>query len=277
MTENHTKHPFNIVNVFSNLLEGLRGNPSSVILLDQEVDAKLMQRIGKDLHQPATTFLWPNVNNNNYNVRWFAPDAEIQLCGHGALAAVSFLFQQLSLKNEDQEIVLHAKGRQLSGWKISENEYAIKLEGILSKKIKEIPEILEEALGQKIIEYRSSDNKNIVVLENEEAVANMKPDFDLLRNIDVFGYSVTAQSNTENSKVDFVSRTLVPHVQQLEDHATGSSHALLVPYWSEKLNKKQLLAKQLSPRGGFLKTEYENNFVTLIGQTYNTVEGTFLL
>lgn len=273
MTENHTKYPFNIVNVFSNLPEGLRGNPSSVILLDQEVDAKLMQRIGKDLHQPATTFLWPSGNDASFQVRWFAPDAEIQLCGHGALAAIAFLFNQAIVRNQGQEIILLAGERQIKGWQTTDNEFAIKLDGIKSEKIMEIPAILEEALGQKIIEYRGSDNKNIVVLENEEAVAQMEPDFQLLRNIDVFGYAVTAKSN----EVDFVSRTLVPHVQQLEDHATGSSHALLVPYWSHKLNTKQLEAKQLSPRGGYFKTNYKDNFVTLTGQAYNSVEGTFLL
>lgn len=273
MTKNHSNYPFSIVNVFSNEAEGLRGNPSSVIMLDKEIDEKLMQRIGKDLHQPATTFLWASDKKNTYNVKWFAPDAEIQLCGHGALAAISFLFNNGVEEGQGQEITLQASKHKIIGWQTAVNEYGIKLDGIKSKNTKEIPEILEEAIGQKIIEYRSSDNKNIVVLENETALAQMNPDFALLRNIDVFGYAVTARAN----QVDFVSRTLVPHVQQLEDHATGSSHALLVPYWSEKLNKKQLVAKQLSPRGGFFKTKYEKNSVTLIGQTYNSVEGTFLL
>jgi PhzF family phenazine biosynthesis protein len=265
--------PFSIVNVFSNLALGLRGNAAAVILLEDKINEKLMQKIAKDLNQPATSFIWPSENDSIYNIKWFAPDAEIQLCGHGALAAISFLFNNGFEKGQDQEITLQAGKHQIIGWQTAANEYAIKLEAIKSQKIKEIPEILEEAIGQKIIEYRSSDNKNIIVLENETAVAQMNPDFELLRNIDVFGYAVTAKSDN----VDFVSRTLVPHVQQLEDQATGSSHALLVPYWSEKLNMKHLIAKQLSSRGGFFKTEYQNNYVTLTGQSYNTVEGTFLL
>ncbi len=273
MIDKQTEYPFNIVNVFSKLSDGLRGNPSSVILLTEEIDKNLMQRIGKDLHQPASTFLWPSENETTYHVRWFAPDAEIQLCGHGALAAIAFLFKQGITTNQDQKITLQASTQQIMGWQTAVNEYAIKLNGIKSNKVMLIPEILEEALGQKIIEYRASDNKNIVVLENEKAVALMEPNFELLRNIDVFGYAVTAQAKD----VDFVSRTLVPHVQQLEDQATGSSHALLVPYWSQKLNKNQFITKQLSPRGGFFKTNYENNFVTLIGQSYNSVEGTFLI
>ncbi len=272
MTEDQNQHPFKIVNAFSKLSQGLRGNPSSVILLDKPIDEQYMQRIGKDLHQPATTFLWPSEEKNIFHVKWFAPDAQINLCGHGSLAAIAFLFEHPIINHRNGEIVLKANEYEITGWKTIENEFAIKLKAIKSEITDEVPENLEEALGQKIIEYRISENKNIVVLENEEAVATMEPDFDLLRNIDVFGYAVTANA----TEIDFVSRTLVPHVQQLEDHATGSSHALLVPYWSEKLNKSTLTAKQLSPRGGFFKTRYESNFVTLIGETYNSVEGTFL-
>jgi predicted PhzF superfamily epimerase YddE/YHI9 len=90
----------------------------------------------------------------------------------------------------------------------------------------------------------------------------MKPDFDWLRKSKIFGYAVSAPGD----QVDFVSRTLVPHVLQLEDHATGSSHAILVPYWAEKFGKPKMQSLQLSPRGGAFNCELNGNKVLLSGQ-----------
>ncbi|MBK6266242.1 PhzF family phenazine biosynthesis protein [Marivirga sp. S37H4] len=264
---------FSITNVFSNLDMNLRGNPSAVILLDEELDRKTMQRIGKDLHQPATTFLWPTDQHNTFNIRWFAPDAEIGLCGHGSLAAIAFLTQLITQKTNTQPFKLISPKGVILGSKKNSNEYEINLEAISSTKLSSAPKGLEEALGQKIVEYHSSQNKHIVVLENEQNVAEMDPNFKLLQAIDVFGYAVTAPSE----KFSFVSRTIVPHVQQLEDHATGSSHALLVPYWAEKLDIDNMVSVQLSPRGGYFSSSYKDKIVKLMGQAYNSVEGTFLL
>src|SRR5690606_9076094 len=109
-----------------------------------------------------------------------------------------------------------------------------------------VPDLLPQALGIALKGYFVTSNKHIVLAEREVDIHKMKPDFSLLRTSKTFGYAVTAPGE----KVDFVSRTLVPHVQQLEDHATGSSHAALVPFWSKRLNKDRLIAHQLSPRGG---------------------------
>ncbi len=90
----------------------------------------------------------------------------------------------------------------------------------------------------------------------------MRPDFAKLRESEIFGYAVTAPGD----QVDFVSRTIVPHVQQLEDHATGSSHAALTPFWAERLNKNQMQALQLSRRGGRFVCSLEGDQVTLEGK-----------
>lgn len=269
------KHfPFAIINAFSNQKQNLLGNPCAVMLLDKPIAAEKMQAIAKDLHQPATSFLWPTDKSDVFNVRWYAPDAEIGLCGHGSLAAIAFLsnpsFNPSALPTTFK---LMSGTEVISGRSITTQEFEISLHAIASKTQNKAPKGLEEALGQKIIEYLVNDNKHIVVLENEQHVKDMKPDFAALRKIDVFGYAVTAQSN----ECDFVSRTIVPHVQQLEDHATGSSHALLVPYWAEKLGKIQMCSKQLSPRGGYFKSRLENEFVHLSGQVYNSVEGSFIM
>ncbi|MGM0582218.1 MAG: PhzF family phenazine biosynthesis protein [Bacteroidota bacterium] len=265
--------PFAIINVFSNSSINALGNPSAVILIDDKLSDDKLQSIAKELNQPATTFLWKTDKENEFLIRWFAPDAEIGLCGHGAMAASVFLSDQYPDKANSgfklikDETIIEA-GRD------SENTHFIILENIKRSSIQNPPNGLEKALGQKIVEYYATDNKQIVVLENEESLSKMNPDFEALRKIDVFGYSVTAPSS---QKDDFVCRTLVPHVQQLEDHATGSTQAILVDFWANKLKKDNLESRQLSPRGGYFNAIHESNNFKLIAQSYYTIKGTFFL
>src|SRR5690606_18814668 len=109
----------------------------------------------------------------------------------------------------------------------------------------EIPEAIQKGLDIPIVAMYETDNKHLIITDRESSLRSMNPDFEVLRQSDIFGYTVTAPGN----QVDFVSRSLVPHVLQLEDHATGSSHAILTPYWAENLNKDRLKSLQLSPRG----------------------------
>src|SRR5690606_34856883 len=130
-------------------------------------------------------------------------------------------------------------------------------------------EILKEALGIPVLARFKTGNKDIVLTESESHVKNMRPDFAKLRQLETFGYAVTAPGD----KVDFVSRTFVPHVQQLEDPATGSSHAVLVPFWSRRLGKNTLVAHQLSKRGGKFLCEVNGDEVSLSGGFEVIAEG----
>jgi len=259
---------FALINAFTKAAIGFRGNPCAVILLKEALTDDKMQKIAADLHQPATAFLL-HKQNLNFEIRWFAPDAEILLCGHGSLAATQFVSTNFGTPNE---ITFDTKtGQKIKGF-IRGNNPGIELQAIRNKQDAP-PSLLEEALGKKITAYYSTDNKDIVVLENEKAVQSMQPNFQLLKKIDVFGYAVTAKSSQNN--IDFVSRTLVPHVQQLEDHATGSSHAALIPYWHKMLKKSHLKALQLSPRGGYFEAEVNNNQIILAGETQAVIEGNY--
>jgi PhzF family phenazine biosynthesis protein len=247
---------FAIYSVFCNEELGLLGNTAAVILQDSLPSETEMQRIAGDLNQPATTFLTRAGNNKHYLVRWFAPDAEIGLCGHGTLAALAHLGN-----NSEETIYLLAGENELSGQKIRPGEAYMTLESIANHGATAVPDGLEDALGVQIEGYFPTSNKDIVLIDSEQSLINMKPDFQALKKIKVFGYAVTAPGNN----VDFVSRTLVPHVQQLEDHATGSSHAALAPFWSERLSKNELAAIQHSPRGGFFNCKVSGNMTTLSG------------
>jgi predicted PhzF superfamily epimerase YddE/YHI9 len=242
------KVPFTLVAVAVDEKLSFRGNISSVVSLSEPLDEQTLQRIANDLNQPATTFLWKE--NDKTNVRWFAPDAEIGLCGHGSLAAFSVL------QNEQQ---LYSQADTIKGKPLSDNIVEIELSAIPVEIKLEVPSVLTEGLGVEVLEYYETKNKNIVVVENETVLREMKPNFQKLRESKTFGYAVTAKGD----EVDFVSRTLVPHVQQLEDHATGSSHAVLAPFWSDRLDKENMNARQLSPRGGAFELSIQGDRIRL--------------
>ncbi|RUA36955.1 MAG: PhzF family phenazine biosynthesis protein [Bacteroidetes bacterium] len=268
-----SQFPFAIINVFSNSRINALGNPSAVILLDEKLQDEKLQSIATALHQPATTFLWKTDKENEFLIRWFAPDEEIGLCGHGAMAASAFLSDEFP-ENSKNGFKLIKDKTIIEAGVDSENTHFIILDNIKRSTIQNPPKGLEKALGQKIVEYYPTENKHIVLLENEESLAAMKPDFESLRKIDVFGYSVTAASSHHD---DFVCRTLVPHVQQLEDHATGSTQAVLVDFWAKKLGKSELESRQLSPRGGYFNAIHHHDDFKLIAHSYYTIKGTFYL
>lgn len=240
---------------------GLKGNTSTVLLLDKSIPVEQMQHIAADLCQPATTFLFPTAGSHEFEVRWFAPDAEIHLCGHGSLAAIAFLADHFH--SDTTFVLVHSNGR-VRGRRTAFQRASIVLEPIEVIKTLEVPDYLKQGLGVPIVSYFETDNKNIVLLESENDVRSMRPDFEVLRQSATFGYAVTAKGSSS----DFVSRTLVPHVQQLEDPATGSSHAALVPFWARMLKKTEMTGLQLSKRGGYFECELVNNEVILSGH-YN--------
>ncbi len=246
---------FSIYQVFSSISQGLKGNTAAVVHLNHPLDKSTMQSMAADLNQPATSFMWNE--NNEWHVRWFAPDEEIGLCGHGAFASFSFLKDTGIMK---QSLALKYEKGTIEGL-ISDAKLSINLLAIQRIRKIDPPKPIEKGLDIPIVEMYETSNKHLIVTDNETALRTMKPDFSLLRESKIFGYAVTAPGD----KTDFVSRTLVPHVGQLEDHATGSSHAFLTPYWAERLGKKSLRAIQLSKRGGYFECQLEGDFVKLSG------------
>ncbi len=246
---------FSIYQVFSSISQGLKGNTAAVVHLNQPLDKSTMQSMAADLNQPATSFMWNE--NNEWHVRWFAPDEEIGLCGHGAFASFSFLKDEGIMK---QSLALKYTKGTIEGL-IADAKLSIKLSAIQRIRKIDPPKPIEKGLGIPIVEMYETSNKHLIVTDNEAALRTMKPDFSLLRESKIFGYAVTAPGD----KTDFVSRTLVPHVGQLEDHATGSSHAFLTPYWAERLGKKSMEAIQLSSRGGYFQCQLDSDNVKLSG------------
>lgn len=250
--------PFFLIEVFNEPALQFKGNTTAVLWLEQPMEDEKMQEIAADFNQPATTFLWPASAPNAFHVRWFAPDAEIDLCGHGSLAAVIFLSIYSSVNGA---ITLIYRDGQIQGKMSSHDTCFMILNAIPVISEEVVPNVLKEGLGIPVTGYFTTHNKQIVLVENEDKLKEMQPDFAKLRESEAFGYIVTAPGN----EVDFVSRTLVPHVQQLEDHATGSSHAALAPFWGQRLQKNCLVAHQLSRRGGKFICELGDDKVKLNG------------
>ena len=251
-----------IIAVFTDKEMGYKGNPAGVVLSKELIEDEQMLQQAAKLNLPATSFIYVDDNGNNH-VRWFAPDAEINLCGHGAAAAGIFLAGYL----KQEEITLFYQEGQIKVT-VLKDTFTMTLNGIaVSGLLPECPLPIKEGLGIPVLAIYETANKHLIITDSETSVKNMRPDFERLRDSEIFGYAVTAPGD----KVDFVSRTLVPHVKQLEDHATGSSHAMLVPYWSEKLHKNEMVAHQLSKRGGRFKTKIDGDKVVLSG-SFETIK-----
>ncbi len=234
---------FDLISVYTDASNADRGNVAAVIALEAEWSKEAMQRIASDFNQPATTFLWPAETANHYHARWFAPDAEIGLCGHGSAAAAAWS----ALRKKGNEITLIAGDQSITGRaNAAQSRMDIVLDAIpVLEELKE-GEMLSEAIGAQVLKHFRTGNKNILLLKDEKTLRDLKIQYHKLRELEHFGYAITAPADGD---LHFVSRTIVPFVQQLEDHGTGSSHAALVPFWSERLGIKEMKARQLSQRG----------------------------
>lgn len=246
-----------IIAVFTSKKLGYKGNPAAVVLTKIPLETQDMQDQAAKLGMPATSFIYLDKEGKS-NVRWFAPDAEIELCGHGAAAAGIFMSQY----QKQSEITLLYKEGEIK-LKVSDDNFGMIMETIpVIKPLSECPLPIKEGLGIPVLAIYETANKHLILTDSESSVKNMNPDFKRLRDSEIFGYAITAAAD----KVDFVSRTLVPHVGQLEDFATGSSHAMLVPFWANKLGKSEMVSDQLSERGGRFISTILGNKVLLSGE-----------
>ncbi len=249
------------VDAFNN--EIFKGNPAAVCPLDKWISEDLMQSIAEENNLSETVFFVKN--KQSFNLRWFTPACEIDLCGHATLAAAHIIFTELNYK--EKIIVFNSKSGKLTVQK-NNDWYTLNFP---SEEIEEIitPSILKQALNVPIIKTYKGKWKLLVELQNETTISNLTPNFSLLSELDSNGIIVTSKGDT----VDFVSRFFAPKLNINEDPVTGSAHTLLIPFWAKKLNKNNLNAIQLSKRVGVLKCEYLNERVEMSGQAITYLKG----
>lgn len=242
--------------------EQFKGNPAAVCPLENWIDDAIMQNIAKENNLSETAFFVKN--NNSYDLRWFTPYFEIDLCGHATLASAYVIFNyidtnasKLQFNTKSGTLEVYKEGSRLS--MIFPNREGISYE---------IPESLIKGLGKAPKElYKARDY--LAVFENEADIKNLNLDINELKKIKAFGIIVTAKGD----KADFVSRYFSTEDTIFEDPVTGSSHSTLVPYWNKILKKDNLVAYQLSDRGGKLYCTYLGDKIKISGEAVSYLEG----
>lgn len=234
--------------------KGFRGNPAGVCLLKQPLSAAEMQAIANELSLPETSFVWDDGDMSA--IRWFTPQREVDLCGHGTLAAAHVMFSVVNPALQD--IRFRSASGDLYVKRDAEDGERLVLDfpSRPPQKVEE-PEGLAALLGANPQEVWQA-NALLVVLENEAQVRALQPDIPAL--IALVGRAVIVSAPGE--AVDFVSRYFT--LDGAEDPVTGSAHCTLMPYWSARLGRHQLHARQISARGGELFCELKGDR-TLIG------------
>jgi predicted PhzF superfamily epimerase YddE/YHI9 len=231
------------------------GNPAGVCLLETWLDDDLMLGIAAENNLSETAFIVPN--EDHYELRWFTPSVEVDLCGHATLATAYVLFEHLGY--EGDAIAFETKSGELAVWK--DADFLVMDFPSRPAKRVEVPDHLANGLRRDIDSvFKSRDY--LVVLENENEVRELEPDFSELDKIDCEGIIVTAPGDD----VDFVSRFFAPRMGILEDPVTGAAHSTLTPFWTERLGKDPLRARQISERGGDLWCKQMEDRVYIAGR-----------
>lgn len=246
------------------------GNPAAVIPLKKWISTGLMQKIAMENNLAETVFFVPSRKKNiDFDIRWFTPELEINLCGHATLASAWVIFEILKMKKK--KIVFNSKSGLLTVSK-KKDMMLMDFPAWKPEKITEYPPELITSLGNPEVVGVYQNREYIVELMNEEAVKNCKPDFSKMSKVDKM-VIITAPGK----KVDFVSRFFAPNSGINEDPVTGSAHSQLIPFWSEKLGKKKMKARQLSRRSGNIYCESLGKRVNMGGNAVYYMKGEIIV
>ena len=257
--------PIYQVDAFTENLFG--GNPAAICPLNEWLPAPQMQKIAAENNLAETAFFIPV--GNDFELRWFTPEVEIDLCGHATLATAHVLFTILEYERE----VIHFHTLKAGTLSVHRNgdKYMMDFPSRLPEAT-EAPSGMVEAIGGNPTEIlRSRDY--FLVYETESDVLALKPNFFALGTIDSIGFIATAPGD----KCDFVSRFFAPSAGIHEDPVTGSAHCNLIPYWADRLGKENMHAYQISARRGELWCQLKGDRVLMSGRAVTYLKGEIFL
>jgi predicted PhzF superfamily epimerase YddE/YHI9 len=243
------------------------GNSAAVCVLPETRDESWMQSVAREMNLSETAFLTPQADG--YQLRWFTPSVEVDLCGHATLASAHALWEEGRLRPDEQARFYTRSGlltaRRSGDW--IEMDFPAKPEEAATA-----PDGLIEGLGANAKYVGRNAFDYIVELDSEDTLRRLKPDFTLLGKIPVRGVIVTSRA----ADYDFVSRFFAPASGINEDPVTGSAHCCLGPFWRARLNKTEFVAYQASARGGVVRVRLEGDRVLLGGQAVTVLRGELL-
>jgi PhzF family phenazine biosynthesis protein len=242
------------------------GNPAAVCLMDTYPKAIEMQSLAREMNLSETAFL--KRGNREYELRWFTPTVEVDLCGHATLASAHYLWSE-GKEDEERELSFRTRSGLL---KAKRNRSWIEMDfpAQLAREAEPAGGLIE-ALGVKPRFIGRSESDWLVELATEEEVRGLHP--DLTRLAAVGGRGVICTSTSASQSHDFVSRFFGPAVGVDEDPVTGSAHCCLAPFWAAKLGRTELVGYQASSRGGTVRVRLRGDRVILGGQAVTVMRG----
>jgi PhzF family phenazine biosynthesis protein len=246
------------------------GNPAGVCLLTKPADETWMQSVAAEMNVAETAFLTPRPDGT-YDLRWFTPTVEVDLCGHATLASAHILWEQERLP-QTETARFHTRSGLLSAWR---DDGAIRMDFPAEPAAPcDPPPELRRALG---VDFRFAGKNRmdwLVEVADEAVLAAVRPVFEALAALGGRGVIVTTRSGSPER--DFVSRFFAPAAGVDEDPVTGSAHCALAPYWAGKLGKTALVGYQASARGGTVQCTVKGSRVLLGGHAVTVLRASLL-
>lgn len=262
-----SKQRFTQVDAFTD--RPFAGNPAAVCLLPSPADPIWMQQVAREMNLAETAFLVRR--EDGFDLRWFTPTTEVDLCGHATLASAHVLWEEQQLRL-DQIAKFYTRSGVLTA---SREPDLIWLDFPATPSEPTVmPAELERGLGAPVSYLGRTSFDFLAEVESESALRQLAPDLVALSQLPVRGVIVTARS--DHAEYDFVSRFFAPGAGVPEDPVTGSAHCGLGPFWGAKLGKSRLVGYQASPRGGVVVVQLDRGRVRLGGQAVTVLRGELL-
>ncbi len=245
------------------------GNPAGVCILEEMRDGRWMQNIAREMNLSETAFLVKAAAG--YDLRWFTPETEVELCGHATLASAHVLWEENHLA-AGEDARFHTKSglltaKQKDGWIEMDFPAEPERAAVPPPELAAALDIVPVYAGKNRFDY-------LVEIESENVLRRLKPDFSLLGTVPTRGVIVTARSLS--GRYDVISRFFAPAVGINEDPVTGSAHCCLGPYWQKRLKRYQFYAYQASARGGEVHVRVAGDRVMLSGKAVTVLRGEIL-
>jgi predicted PhzF superfamily epimerase YddE/YHI9 len=268
--------PIAVVDAFT--AEPYRGNPAGICVLPAPASDAWMQSVAIEMNHAETAFLIKRgaSNEDGYDLRWFTPGGEVDLCGHATLGSAHYLWES-EILGASEQARFHTRSGLLTAERfVVDGTPWVELD-FPSEPVSPAvaPKGLAAMLGADPVFVGRNRMDHLVELKDESTVRSLKPDLKQIALVseaeDVRGIIVTSMST--NGEADIVSRCFFPSFGIDEDPVTGSAHCALAPYWMQRISKQEIVAYQASPRGGWLRLRVAGNRVKLRGQAVTTLRG----